>query len=913
MKKLKVKHPYILYYFVYSILFIFIMIGVFYPFYNYDKIMAWVKDAPSILYPAFSYLGNFLKESVSQGTFSFYNLSLGLGNDIFSFLGTWYLEPLSFLSFFIPENYYEEAYLIIIIFRFYLAGISFSIYSLYMKNRPWPTLLASFVYTFSVYSLVFGVKWPVFLMPMIYLPLLFIGIEKIIKKQTPFVLIIGIFISAWTSYFYLYINTLMCIIYFLLRMFAYNKNIFTYRPARVSFIKKSIISIFSYLLGIGMASIVLIPNIYVFINSNRALGAKQSVENMLYYGKGWLGGLLKYTIAPVKLWAYSPLPEFDLFIGIVPITIISVIILFFNKKITKYWNLKLGIIIMGLFLLIPFFAYIFSGFNVINHRWAYSFILLITFIFAKLLPSYNQINRLTGIMLVLYGIGYSILVYREERNNIYVQIALVLLIVSLIWVLCSNIFKLKYIISMIGISIITISSLFIFSNYIYSEDKGNMLYEYVNKNELSTLSNGTSLEQIKKIKDVDNSLFRIDEGRTKREGLSASALNNYYGSSFYNNVMSKNTTRYMQLNSNAGLRENILCLGYDSRTYLEEIAGVKYYIPSEEEFVPYGYTLNEDLSSENKKIYENKYALPIGFMYTDTISEEEYEKMDVLERQEVMLKALVLDKKNTANSSDYTFHSEKIASKISDYFNVNYSNKRVTLNNDFYSTGGYIELEVDRPDNAELYVVLEGINIDDAGFADWSFNIEDIECNKWKEKSILSNYNTYNPGITDYYINLGYEKNGGKHHIRIHFPTNACDFSLENISIYSQSFDNYNADVNKLQQNILENIKIDNDVLTGTITADTTGWLYLSIPYSKGWTAYVDNQKTDISIGNIMYMAIPLEKGLHVIQLEYKTPGLSLGIFISSISLILFLFMITRKYRIISKIKISNCIRRKGK
>lgn len=576
-------------------------------------------------------------------------------------------------------------------------------------------------------------------------------------------------------------------------------------------------------------------------------------------------------------------------------------------------ELKIGHNYYSLFLLIPFFAYIFSGFNVINHRWAYSFILLITFIFAKLLPSYNQINRLTGIMLVLYGIGYSILVYREERNNIYVQIALVLLIVSLIWVLCSNIFKLKYIISMIGISIITISSLFIFSNYIYSEDKGNMLYEYVNKNELSTLSNGTSLEQIKKIKDVDNSLFRIDEGRTKREGLSASALNNYYGSSFYNNVMSKNTTRYMQLNSNAGLRENILCLGYDSRTYLEEIAGVKYYIPSEEEFVPYGYTLNEDLSSENKKIYENKYALPIGFMYTDTISEEEYEKMDVLERQEVMLKALVLDKKNTANSSDYTFHSEKIASKISDYFNVNYSNKRVTLNNDFYSTGGYIELEVDRPDNAELYVVLEGINIDDAGFADWSFNIEDIECNKWKEKSILSNYNTYNPGITDYYINLGYEKNGGKHHIRIHFPTNACDFSLENISIYSQSFDNYNADVNKLQQNILENIKIDNDVLTGTITADTTGWLYLSIPYSKGWTAYVDNQKTDISIGNIMYMAIPLEKGLHVIQLEYKTPGLSLGIFISSISLILFLFMITRKYRIISKIKISNCIRRKGK
>lgn len=901
MKNVRIKHPYIFYYCIYSILFMILIIGVFYPFHSYGKVMAWVKDAPSILYPAFSYLGDFLREAFLNGNLKFYDFSLGLGNDIFSFLGTWYLEPLSFLSIFVPENYLEKAYLIIIIFRFYLVGASFSAYSLYMKNRVWPTLLASFVYTFSVYALVFGVKWPVFLMPMIYLPILFIGIEKIIEKQSSTIFIIGIFFSTWTSYFYLYINTIICIIYFLIRVFQFNKNILVYPFSRNSFFKKSFLSIRSYLLGIGMAFVVLLPNIYIFLNSNRSTSAKQSIENMFYYGKGWFGGLLKYTIAPVKLWAYSPLPEFDLFIGVIPISAISVILLFFNRKLKELLGLKIFAIIMGLFLLIPIFTYILSGFNVINHRWVYVFILFMAFIFAKMLPGYNKISKLTCLILVLYGIGYGMLVYREEKNNIYVQIAFFLLIVSLMWVFCSNIFKFRYIINMGGISVIVFCSLFIFSDYIYSEDKGNMLSEYVNRDELDTLANGTSKEQIKQIKNIDHSFFRIDEGKTKREGLSASALNNYYGCSFYNNVMDKNTTRYMQLNSNSGLRENILCLGFDSRTYLEEIAGVKYYIPSEEEYVPYGYTLNESLSSEYKNVYENNYALPIGFMYKDTISEKEYEKLETLERQEIMLKALVLDKQETTNSADYTFHSKKVSSKISNYFNVTYTNNTLLPSNDFYIDGGYIELEFNRPDNSEIYIALEGINIDQAGFADWSFSIEDVECNRWKEKSILSNYNTYNPGMQNYYINLGYEKQGGIHHVRIHIPTNACQFNLDNIVVYSQSFDSYVTDVEQLQQNTLKNIKMNNDVVTGNITTDTSGWLFLSIPYSKGWTAYVDGKKTDISRGNIMYMAVSLEKGSHDIHLEYKTPGLKLGFIISAISWMIFICVIIRKYRVIGK------------
>ena len=62
--------------------------------------------------------------------------------------------------------------------------------------------------------------------------------------------------------------------------------------------------------------------------------------------------------------------------------------------------------------------------------------------------------------------------------------------------------------------------------------------------------------------------------------------------------------------------------------------------------------------------------------------------------------------------------------------------------------------------------------------------------------------------------------------------------------------------------------------------------LFLSIPYSTGWSAEVDGEKTSIVKANGMYMAIPLTPGKHHIQLKYSTPWLRAGILISLMTFI---------------------------
>jgi len=80
-------------------------------------------------------------------------------------------------------------------------------------------------------------------------------------------------------------------------------------------------------------------------------------------------------------------------------------------------------------------------------------------------------------------------------------------------------------------------------------------------------------------------------------------------------------------------------------------------------------------------------------------------------------------------------------------------------------------------------------------------------------------------------------------------------------------------------------------IIEGVVNSKNSDILFTSIPYDKGWTAYVDGKKTDIvKIGDAV-IGIPLTLGVHNIKLSYKTDGLYSGLFMSLFSLCLFLIL----------------------
>ena len=76
--------------------------------------------------------------------------------------------------------------------------------------------------------------------------------------------------------------------------------------------------------------------------------------------------------------------------------------------------------------------------------------------------------------------------------------------------------------------------------------------------------------------------------------------------------------------------------------------------------------------------------------------------------------------------------------------------------------------------------------------------------------------------------------------------------------------------------------------IEGTVNAKKDGLFYTTIPYEKGWTAYVDGEKVELTpVANAM-LAFPITEGEHTIKLTYIPHGFVPGVIAFVIGVILF-------------------------
>ena len=95
----------------------------------------------------------------------------------------------------------------------------------------------------------------------------------------------------------------------------------------------------------------------------------------------------------------------------------------------------------------------------------------------------------------------------------------------------------------------------------------------------------------------------------------------------------------------------------------------------------------------------------------------------------------------------------------------------------------------------------------------------------------------------------------------------------------------------------------DEKGFTSKIYLTRDNLVFFSVPYEKGWTAYVNGKETVIEKVDVGFMAVFAESGFNEIVFVYETPGLKAGAIISGISLIAlavywFFFRFEQKRRI---------------
>ncbi|TMV50791.1 YfhO family protein [Paenibacillus mesophilus] len=82
---------------------------------------------------------------------------------------------------------------------------------------------------------------------------------------------------------------------------------------------------------------------------------------------------------------------------------------------------------------------------------------------------------------------------------------------------------------------------------------------------------------------------------------------------------------------------------------------------------------------------------------------------------------------------------------------------------------------------------------------------------------------------------------------------------------------------------------IDRNDVYGEVDMDKYGMLFLSIPFDRGWKAWIDNHPADVQNINLGFSGLLLSPGNHKIKLHYTPPGLFAGMVVSILcALILF-------------------------
>jgi uncharacterized membrane protein YfhO len=329
--------------------------------------------------------------------------------------------------------------------------------------------------------------------------------------------------------------------------------------------------------------------------------------------------------------------------------------------------------------------------------------------------------------------------------------------------------------------------------------------------------------------------------------------------------------------------------GFDERTYLDALSSVKYYAfqadSLEEKGVPYGYKEIGRVKRQNSDItdviYENQYALPLGYTYDKKISEDYYNTLNSVEKQQAMLQAVVVDKPEQDSSSEVNYVEQKLDYTVDNSNGVTWNKETGDFKVDHAEA--CITLTFDATKNCDTYVRLVGLNINNSEEIHFTAN---TSSNYSQAKLYLSNSQyRWDLKRENYLINLGHN-NDGNTTCTISFAQMG-NFKLKDMEVYSLPMTGFAQQISKLKEESLTALKQSNNKIVGDITVSQDKVLCFSILYNTGWKLKVDGKQSPLYKANTMYMATDISKGSHSIELTYETPGMDLGKIISCLALVI--------------------------
>lgn len=343
----------------FSIGFMILLIERIYPFGNNTMLLYDVKDQYITFYTMF-------RNILISGKDMFYSFNIGFGSPLISIISYYLLNPLgALLLLFNNEGIIKIISIFTVLIIPLLCSFSMSYY-LIDKNCKYVPVL-SVLYSYSAYLVVYvgNFMWTV---ELILLPLITLGLERLIKDKKSILYFITLFLALLNNYYIGYMLCIYSVIYFTLYLLI-NKREVDIKGSIIRFIKYSLLSGF-------LCSFIFLPIAnYLFNNSKGIISNVFNVEihfNIFELISSIFTGS-KATLAQGVTPATTP--NIGTSIMVLPL----LIMFFINKKIDKKEKLLYTFLIIIYFLCVNIkeLDFIYHGFHYpVGFPFRYSFIIV---------------------------------------------------------------------------------------------------------------------------------------------------------------------------------------------------------------------------------------------------------------------------------------------------------------------------------------------------------------------------------------------------------------------------------------------------------------------------------------------------------------------------------------------------------
>lgn len=793
------------------------------------------------------------QEKLQHGQSLFYSMNAGLGVNFMALWAYYLASPLNLVIIFFPQRYLNGVVSMLIITKIAFACVTMAIYlkhAAWTHSRPyklvqknWQIFIFSMAYGLSSYMI--GYSWNVmWLETVILLPLIVLGLERLIEKKDGRFYCFMLFASLYCNFYMTFMTCLFLVLYFLL----YDHKSFK------SFLKRGIsFALYSLLAGM-MAGVVLLPTYRSLMLTS---SANMPFPKPEFY-VSFFDIINSHSLGAKVITNAQGDGGTNLYCGI--LTILCINLYGMNRKIK--WSVRLKQILLAIFFLISFnlnwLNYVWHGFHDqygIPNRFAYLYIFVcICMAYQVLLwiKNYRPIQIIWSFFVIM-GIMVLSILFSDVKESWYsygITAGVALLYTILLAYYIGWKLHKKYVAYIIGSLMIV-------------ELGFHTIFAYSCTGQVSVskfFATTDEMQNAKKVMELDDDWYRAELADAKM--LDEVTWNRLPGVSLFGSTAIGNVVSTMgKLGFYSAINEYL----YRGATPVTNaILGVHYLFARQGDRIDSSFSYYKSVG--NVDLYRNYEALPFGYLVSENAQDMQYQLSNPFEVQNNWVSA-TLGKEMTVfelvHDIDLPILNQcKATSQGADYISYEVQN---TMDDNIVYT---IVPEKDM----DLYVYLTGNQIEKI----WI---------QYEDKTL------YNEKLNSQIVHVGEVKKNVPVTIslRLKMSPNTGQVRIMAANFREDLFEQYYKEMIK-ESYIVEEHR--DGYIKGTIMTTEDGIFLTSIPYDEGWNIKIDGKevkKEDFIAVADAFLGIKLQQGTHEIIFSYTPNGFKEGALLTTGGAILFI------------------------